>query len=172
MQTPTMYMFMYRGSKKYTTMKLTKKILSDNFVLSELEEIYVDILGKTWYRDFVVNYNTDQRPMSNCLWEYLTEHLINATDVEELVKRGFLSSDVLGDNYDKVSHYYDKLDNTYSIDAWKQGKDEGKVVAIIDVDTLSVTYLVDEAKYSQSVVYEIKKVLRHILESNDIRVVP
>ena len=155
---------MYRGSKKYTTMKLTKKILSDNFVLSELEEIYVDILGKTWYRDFVVNYNTDQRPMSNCLWEYLTEHLINATDVEELVKRGFLSSDVLGDNYDKVSHYYDKLDNTYSIDAWKQGKDEGKVVATIEVDTLSVTYLVDEAKYSQSVVYEIKKVLRHILE--------
>lgn len=159
-----MNMFMYRGSKKYTTMKLTKKILSDNFVLSELEEMYVDILGKTWYRDFVVNYNTDQRPMSNCLWEYLTEHLINATDVEELVKRGFLSSDVLVDNYDKVSHYYDKLDNTYSIDAWKQGKDEGKVVAIIDVDTLSVTYLVDEAKYSQSVVYEIKKVLRHILE--------
>lgn len=153
-------------------MKLTKKILSDNFVLSELEEIYVDILGKTWYRDFVVNYNTDPRPMSNCLWEYLTEHLINATDVEELVKRGFLSSDVLSDNYDKVSHYYDKLDNTYSIDAWKQGKDEGKVVAIIDVDTLSVTYLVDEAKYSQSVVYEIKKVLRHILEGNDIRVVP
>lgn len=167
-----MNMFMYRGSKKYTTMKLTKKILSDNFVLSELEEIYVDILGKTWYRDFVVNYNTDQRPMSNCLWEYLTEHLINATDVEELVKRGFLSSDVLVDNYDKVSHYYDKLDNTYSIDAWKQGKDEGKVVATIDVDTLSVTYLVDEAKYSQSVVYEIKKVLRHILEGNDIRVVP
>ena len=164
MQTPTMNMFMYRGSKKYTTMKLTKKILSDNFVLSELEEMYVDILGKTWYRDFVVNYNTDQRPMSNCLWEYLTEHLINATVVEELVKRGFLSSDVLVDNYDKVSHYYDKLDNTYSIDAWKQGKDEGKVVAIIDVDTLSVTYLVDEAKYSQSVVYEIKKVLRHILE--------
>ena len=155
---------MYRGSKKYTTMKLTKKILSDNFVLSELEEIYVDILGKTWYRNFVENYNTDPRPMSNCLWEYLSEHLINATDVEELVKRGFLSSDVLGDNYDKVSHYYDNLDNTYSIDAWKQGQDEGKVVAIIDVDTLSVTYLVDEAKYSQSVVYEIKKVLRHILE--------
>ena len=145
-------------------MKLTKKILSDNFVLSELEEIYVDILGKTWYRNFVENYNTDPRPMSNCLWEYLTEHLINVTDVEELVKRGFLSSDVLGDNYDKVSHYYDKLDNTYSIDAWKQGQDEGKVVAIIDVDTLSVTYLVDEAKYSQSVVYEIKKVLRHILK--------
>lgn len=162
---------MYRGSKKYTTMKLTKKILSDNFVLSELEEIYVDILGKTWYRNFVENYNTDPRPMSNCLWEYLTEHLINATDVEELVKRGFLSSDVLGDNYDKVSHYYDNLDNTYSIDAWKQGQDEGKVVAIIDVDTLSVTYLVDEAKYSQSVVFEIKKVLRHILEGNDIRVV-
>lgn len=155
---------MYRGSKKYTTMKLTKKILSDNFVLSELEEIYVDILGKTWYRNFVENYNTDTRPMPNCLWEYLSEHLINATDVEELVKRGFLSSDVLGDNYDKVSHYYDNLDNTYSIDAWKQGQDEGKVVAIIDVDTLSVTYLVDEAKYSQSVVYEIKKVLRHILE--------
>lgn len=166
-----MNMFMYRGSKKYTTMKLTKKILSDNFVLSELEEIYVDILGKTWYRNFVENYNTDPRPMSNCLWEYLTEHLINATDVEELVKRGFLSSDVLGDNYDKVSHYYDNLDNTYSIDAWKQGQDEGKVVAIIDVDTLSVTYLVDEAKYSQSVVFEIKKVLRHILEGNDIRVV-
>lgn len=155
---------MYRGSKKYTTMKLTKKILSDNFVLSELEEIYVDILGKTWYRNFVENYNTDTRPMPNCLWEYLSEHLINATDVEELVKRGFLSSNVLGDNYDKVSHYYDNLDNTYSIDAWKQGQDEGKVVAIIDVDTLSVTYLVDEAKYSQSVVYEIKKVLRHILE--------
>ena len=155
---------MYRGSKKYTTMKLTKKILSDNFVLSELEEIYVDILGKTWYRNFVENYNTDTRPMPKCLWEYLSEHLINATDVEELVKRGFLSSNVLGDNYDKVSHYYDNLDNTYSIDAWKQGQDEGKVVAIIDVDTLSVTYLVDEAKYSQSVVYEIKKVLRHILE--------
>ena len=155
---------MYRGSKKYTTMKLTKKILSDNFVLSELEEIYVDILGKTWYRNFVENYNTDTRPMPNCLWEYLSEHLINATDVEELVKRGFLSSNVLGDNYDKVSHYYDNLDNTYSIDAWKQGQDEGKVVAIIDVDTLSVTYLVDEGKYSQSVVYEIKKVLRHILE--------
>ena len=119
-----------------------------------------------------MKHGTDTRPMSNCLWEYLTEHLINATDVEELVKRGFLSSDVLGDNYDKVSHYYDKLDNTYSIDAWKQGQDEGKVVAIIDVDTLSVTYLVDEAKYSQSVVYEIKKVLRHILEGNDIRVVP
>ena len=145
-------------------MKLTKKILSDNFVLSELEEIYVDILGKTWYRNFVENYNTDTRPMPNCLWEYLSEHLINATDVEELVKRGFLSSNVLGDNYDKVSHYYDNLDNTYSIDAWKQGQDEGKVVAIIDVDTLSVTYLVDEAKYSQSVVYEIKKVLRHILK--------
>ena len=155
---------MYRGSKKYTTMKLTKKILSDNFVLSELEEIYVDILGKTWYRNFVENYNTDTRPMPNCLWEYLSEHLINATDVEELVKRGFLSSNVLGDNYDKVSHYYDNLDNTYSIDAWNQGQDEGKVVAIIYVDTLSVTYLVDEAKYSQSVVYEIKKVLRHILE--------
>lgn len=164
MQTPTMNMFMYRGSKKYTTMKLTKKILSDNFVVSELEEIYVDILGKTWYRDFVSNNKTNTRPMVNCLWEYLAEHLINATDVEELVKRGFLSSDVLGDNYDKVSHYYDKLDNTYSIDAWKQGKDEGKAVATIDVDTLSVTYLVDEAKYSQSVVYEIKKVLRHILE--------
>lgn len=159
-----MNIFMYRGSKKYTTMKLTKKILSDNFVVSELEEIYVDILGKTWYRDFVSNNKTNTRPMVNCLWEYLAEHLINATDVEELVKRGFLSSDVLGDNYDKVSHYYDKLDNTYSIDAWKQGKDEGKAVAIIDVDTLSVTYLVDEAKYSQSVVYEIKKVLRHILE--------
>lgn len=155
---------MYRGSKKYTKMKLTKKILSDNFVVSELEEIYVDILGKTWYRDFVSNNKTNTRPMVNCLWEYLTEHLINATDVEELVKRGFLSSDVLGDNYDKVSHYYDKLDNTYSIDAWKQGKDEGKVVATIDVDTLSVTYLVNDAKYSQSVVYEIKKVLRHILE--------
>lgn len=159
-----MNMFMCRGSKKYTTMKLTKKILSDNFVVSELEEIYVDILGKTWYRDFVSNNKTNTRPMVNCLWEYLAEHLINATDVEELVKRGFLSSDVLGDNYDKVSHYYDKLDNTYSIDAWKQGKDEGKVVATIDVDTLSVTYLVDEAKYSQSVVYEVKKVLRHILE--------
>lgn len=159
-----MNMFMYRGSKKYTKMKLTKKILSDNFVVSELEEIYVDILGKTWYRDFVSNNKTNTRPMVNCLWEYLTEHLINATDVEELVKRGFLSSDVLGDNYDKVSHYYDKLDNTYSIDAWKQGKDEGKVVATIDVDTLSVTYLVNDAKYSQSVVYEIKKVLRHILE--------
>ena len=155
---------MYRGSKKYTTMKLTKRILSDNFVVSELEEIYVDILGKTWYRDFVSNNKTNTRPMVNCLWEYLAEHLINATDVEELVKRGFLSSDVLGDNYDKVSHYYDKLDNTYSIDAWKQGKDEGKVVATLNVDTLSVTYLVDEAKYSQSVVYEIKKVLRHILE--------
>ena len=155
---------MYRGSKKYTKMKLTKKILSDNFVVSELEEIYVDILGKTWYRDFVSNNKTNTRPMVNCLWEYLAEHLINATDVEELVKRGFLASDVLGANYDKVSHYYDKLDNTYSIDAWKQGQDEGKVVAIIDVDTLSVTYLVDEAKYSQSVVYEIKKVLRHILE--------
>ena len=164
MQTPTMNMFMYRGSKKYTTMKLTKRILSDNFVVSELEEIYVDILGKTWYRDFVSNNKTNTRPMVNCLWEYLAEHLINATDVEELVKRGFLSSDVLGDNYDKVSHYYDKLDNTYSIDAWKQGKDEGKVVATLNVDTLSVTYLVDEAKYSQSVVYEIKKVLRHILE--------
>lgn len=164
MQTPTMNMFMYRGSKKYTTMKLTKKILSDNFTLSKLEEIYVDILGKTWYRNFVSNYKTDTRPMVNCLLEYLTEHLIDVTDVEELVKRGFLSAEVLGDNYDKVSHYYDKLDNTYSIDAWKQGKDEGKVVAIIDVDTLSVTYLVDEAKYSQSVVYEIKKVLRHILE--------
>lgn len=159
-----MNMFMYRGSKKYTTMKLTKRILSDNFVVSELEEIYVDILGKTWYRDFVSNNKTNTRPMVNCLWEYLAEHLINATDVEELVKRGFLSSDVLGDKYDKVSHYYDKLDNTYSIDAWKQGQDEGKVVATIDVDTLSVTYLVDEAKYSQSVVYEIKKVLRHILE--------
>ena len=145
-------------------MKLTKKILSDNFGLSELEEIYVDILGKTWYRNFVKNYNTDQRPMSNCLLEYLTENLINVTDVEELVKRGFLSADVLGDDYDKVSHYYDNLDNTYSIDAWKQGNDEGKVVATIDVDTLSVTYLVDEAKYSQSVVDEIKKVLRHILE--------
>ena len=164
MQTTTMNIFMYRGSKKYTTMKLTKRILSDNFVVSELEEIYVDILGKTWYRDFVSNNKTNTRPMVNCLWEYLAEHLINATDVEELVKRGFLSSDVLGDNYDKVSHYYDKLDNTYSIDAWKQGQDEGKVVAIIDVDTLSVAYLVDEAKYSQSVVYEIKKVLRHILE--------
>ena len=145
-------------------MKLTKKILSDNFGLSELEEIYVDILGKTWYRNFVKNYNTDQQPVSNFLWEYLTENLINVTDVEELVKRGFLSADVLGDDYDKVSHYYDNLDNTYSIDAWKQGNDEGKVVATIDVDTLSVTYLVDEAKYSQSVVYEIKKVLRHILK--------
>ena len=145
-------------------MKLTKKILSDNFGLSELEEIYVDILGKTWYRNFVKNYNTDQRPVSNCLWEYLTENLINVTDVEELVKRGFLSADVLHHKYDKVSHYYDNLDNTYSIDAWKQGNDEGKVVATIDVDTLSVTYLVDEAKYSQSVVYEIKKVLRHILK--------
>ena len=145
-------------------MKLTKKILSDNFGLSELEEIYVDILGKTWYRNFVKNYNTDQRPMSNCLLEYLTENLINVTDVEELVKRGFLSSDVLHHKYDKVSHYYDNLDNTYSIDAWKQGNDEGKVVATIDVDTLSVTYLVDDAKYSQSVVDEIKKVLRHILE--------
>lgn len=155
---------MYRGSKKYTTMKLTKKILSDNFVLSELEEIYVDILGKTWYRNFVANYNTDPRPMSNCLWEYLTEHLINATDVEELVKRGFLSADVLGDDYDKVSHYYDNLDNTYSIDVWKKGNDEGEVVATIDVDTLSVTYLVDEAKYSQSVVYEIKKVMKKIVE--------
>ena len=102
--------------------------------------------------------------MSNCLWEYLTENLINVTDVEELVKRGFLSADVLHHKYDKVSHYYDNLDNTYSIDAWKQGNDEGKVVATIDVDTLSVTYLVDEAKYSQSVVDEIKKVLRHILE--------
>lgn len=155
---------MCRGSKKYTTMKLTKKILSDNFVLSELEEIYVDILGNTWYRDFVVNYNTDPRPMANCLWEYLTDLLITETDVEELVKRGFLSSDVLGDNYDKVSHYYDNLDNTYSIDAWKKGKDEEKVVAIIDVDTLSVTYLVDEAKYSQSVVDEIKKVLKKIIK--------
>lgn len=145
-------------------MKLTKKILSNNFGLSELEEIYVDILGKTWYRNFVKNYNTDQRPMSNCLWEYLTENLINVTDVEELVKRGFLSADVLHHNYDKVSHYYDNLDNTYSIDAWKQGKDEGKVVATIDVDTLSVRYLVDDAKYSQSVVDEIKKVLKKIVE--------
>ena len=159
-----MNMFMYRGSKKYTKMKLTKKILSDNFGLIGLENMCVAIFGDNWYRTFVMNHGTDTRPMSNCLWEYLTEHLINATDVEELVKRGFLSSDVLGDNYDKVSHYYDNLDNTYSIDAWKQGQDEGKVVAIIDVDTLSVTYLVDEAKYSQSVVYEIKKVLRHILE--------
>lgn len=155
---------MYRGSKKYTKMKLTKKILSDNFGLIGLENMCVAIFGDNWYRTFVMKHVTDTRPMSNCLWEYLTEHLINATDVEELVKRGFLSSDVLGDNYDKVSHYYDKLDNTYSIDAWKQGQDEGKVVAIIDVDTLSVTYLVDEAKYSQSVVYEIKKVLRHILK--------
>ena len=163
---------MYRGSKKYTKMKLTKKILSDNFGLIGLENMCVAIFGDNWYRTFVMKHGTDTRPMSNCLWEYLTEHLINATDVEELVKRGFLSSDVLGDNYDKVSHYYDNLDNTYSIDAWKQGNDEGKVVAIIDVDTLSVTYLVDEAKYSQSVVYEIKKVLRHILEGNDIRVVP
>ena len=162
MQTPTMNMFMCRGSKKYIAMKLTKKILSDNFGLSELEEIYVDILGKTWYRNFVKNYNTDQRPMSNCLWEYLTENLINVTDVAELVKRGFLSADVLHHKYDKVSHYYDNLDNTYSIDAWKQGNDEGKGVAIIDVDTLSVTYLVDDAKYSQSVVDEIKKVLRRI----------
>lgn len=159
-----MNMFMYRGSKKYTTMKLTKKILSDNFVLSELEEIYVDILGKTWYRDFVVNYNTDPRPMANCLWEYLTEHLINVTDVEELVKRGYLFADVLGNNYDKVSHYYDRIDETYCIDAWKQGNDEGEVVATIDVDTLSVTYLVDEAKYSQSVVDEIKKVLKKIIK--------
>lgn len=159
-----MNMFMYRGSKKYTTMKLTKKILSDNFVLSELEEIYVDILGKTWYRNFVENYNTDPRPMSNCLWEYLTEHLINATDVEELVKRGFLSADVLGYNYDKVSHYYDKIVETYCIDAWKQGNDKVEVVATIDVDTLSVKYLVDEAKYSQSVVDEIKKVLKKIVE--------
>ena len=95
--------------------------------------------------------------MSNCLLEYLTENLINVTDVEELVKRGYLSADVLGNNYDN-------LDNTYSIDAWKQGNDEGKVVAIIDVDTLSVTYLVDEAKYSQSVVDEIKKVLKKIVE--------
>lgn len=164
MQTPTMNMFMYRGSKKYTTMKLTKKILSDNFGLIGLENMCVAIFGNNWYRTFVMKYDTDTRPIDICLWEYLTDLLITGTDVEELVKRGFLSSDVLGDKYDKVSHYYDKLDNTYSIDAWKQGKDEGKVVATIDVDTLSVTYLVDEAKYSQSVVYEIKKVLRHILE--------
>lgn len=162
MQTPTMNMFMCRGSKKYTTMKLTKKILSDNFVLSELENMYVLIFGDNWYRTFVMKYDTDTRPMEMCLWEYLTDLLITETDVEELVKRGFLSSDVLGDNYDKVSHYYDNLDNTYSIDAWKKGKDEGKAVAIIDVDTLSVTYLVDEAKYSQSVVDEIKKVLKRL----------
>ena len=155
---------MCRGSKKYTTMKLTKKILSDNFGLIGLENMCVAIFGNNWYRTFVMKYDTDTRPIDICLCEYLTDLLITGTDVEELVKRGFLSSDVLGDNYDKVSHYYDKLDNTYSIDAWKQGQDEGKVVAIIDVDTLSVTYLVDEAKYSQSVVYEIKKVLRHILE--------
>ena len=155
---------MCRGSKKYTKMKLTKKILSDNFGLIGLENMCVAIFGNNWYRTFVMKYDTDTRPIDICLCEYLTDLLITGTDVEELVKRGFLSSDVLGDNYDKVSHYYDKLDNTYSIDAWKQGQDEGKVVAIIDVDTLSVAYLVDEAKYSQSVVYEIKKVLRHILE--------
>ena len=155
---------MCRGSKKYTTMKLTKKILSDNFVLSELENMCVLIFGDNWYRTFVMKYDTDTRPMEMCLWEYLTDLLITETDVEELVKRGFLSSDVLGDNYDKVSHYYDNLDNTYSIDVWKKGKDEGKVVAIIDVDTLSVTYLVDEAKYSQSVVDEIKKVLKKIIK--------
>ena len=164
MQTPTMNMFMCRGSKKYIAMKLTKKILSDNFGLSELENMCVLIFGDNWYRAFVMKYDTDTRPMEMCLWEYLTDLLITGTDVAELVKRGFLSADVLHHKYDKVSHYYDNLDNTYCIDAWKQGNDEGKVVAIIDVDTLSVTYLVDEAKYSQSVVDEIKKVLRHILE--------
>lgn len=164
MQTPTMNMFMYRGSKKYIAMKLTKKILSDNFGLSELENMCVLIFGDNWYRAFVMKYDTDTRSMEMCLWEYLTDLLITGTDVAELVKRGFLSADVLHHKYDKVSHYYDNLDNTYSIDAWKQGKDEGKVVAIIDVDTLSVTYLVDDAKYSQSVVDEIKKVLKKIVE--------
>ena len=145
-------------------MKLTKKILSDNFGLDELEKIYDDMFGKTWYRNFVLNYDSDTRPIGDCLLEYLTERLINGTDVEELVKRCFLSTDVLDYNYDKVSHYYDNLDETYSIDAWKKGNDEGEVVAIIDVNTLSVRYLVDEAQYSQSVVDEIKKVLKKIVK--------
>lgn len=155
---------MCRGSKKYTTMKLTKKILSDNFTLSVLENMCVLIFGDKWYRTFVMKYDTDTRPMEMCLWEYLTDLLITETDVAELVKRGFLSADVLHHKYDKVSNYYDNLDNTYSIDVWKKGNDEGEVVATIDVDTLSVTYLVDEAKYSQSVVDEIKKVLKKIIK--------
>lgn len=159
-----MNMFMYRGSKKYTTMKLTKKILSDNFGLDELENIYDDMVGKTWYRNFVLNYDSDTRPIGDCLWEYLTDALIHRTDVEELVERCFLSADVLNNNYDKVSHYYDSIDETYSIDAWKQGNDEGEVVAVINANTLSVTYLVEEAKYSQSVIDEIKKVLKKIVE--------
>lgn len=145
-------------------MKLTKKILSDNFTLSELENMCVLIFGDNWYRTFVMKYDTDTRPMDMCLWEYLTDLLITETDVAELVKRGFLSADVLHHKYDKVSHYYDNLDNTYSIDVWKQGNDDGEAVATIDVDTLSVTYLVDEAKYSQSVVDEIKKVLKKIIK--------
>lgn len=145
-------------------MKLTKKILSDNFGLNVLENICVTIFGTDWYRTFVINHDTDTRPMEICLWEYLTDLLIARTDVAELVQRGFLSADVLHHKYDKVSHYYDNLDETYSIDAWKKGNDEGEVVAIIDVNTLSVRYLVDEAQYSQSVVDEIKKVLKKIIK--------
>lgn len=77
---------MYRGSKKYTKMKLTKKILSDNFVVSELEEIYVDILGKTWYRDFVSNNKTIKQEIKK-----FQEPNPKAI---ELIEKSFLSDDL------------------------------------------------------------------------------
>ena len=145
-------------------MKLTDEILSENFRLSELENICTEFFDLNWYHLFVIKYDTDTRPMGTCLLEYLTNRLIKEVTVEELVENGFLSADVLNNNYDKVSHYYDSIDETYSIDAWKQGNDEGEVVAVINANTLSVTYLVEEAKGVQSIVDEIKKVMKKIVE--------
>ena len=71
-----MNMFMYRGSKKYTTMKLTKKILSDNFGLIGLENMCVaqiPYFAKTVDQDRMYAYTSMKvRPGINSQETYTT----------------------------------------------------------------------------------------------------
>lgn len=150
--------------------KLTVEFLSNFFNVDTLLGIYCQFFDKKDGLTQFVYYNEGNRNAFNgCLIDFITGEISEYVTKEELIENGYMTKkdfDLYQQQsiYDKVSHYYDNLDNTYSIDAWKQGNDDGEVVAIIDVDTLSVTYLVDEAKYSQSVVDEIKKVLKKIIK--------
>lgn len=153
--------------------KLTANFLSQFFNVDRLLDIYRTFFNeKDGLTGFVYDNKSNGDAFHKCLIDFLTDEISNYVTKEELIEKGYITQDDIDcyDDasqqpiYDKVSHYYDSFDNMYSIDAWKIGNDEGEIVATIDADTLSITYIVEEAKGVQSVVDEIKKVMKKFVE--------
>jgi len=149
---------------------MEKEFLSNFFDVNNLLEIYNQFFNeKDGLTQFVYDNKGNLDAFNDCLVDFLIGEISEYVTMEELIEKGYMTKKDFAlyqqqSIYDKVSHYYDNLDNTYSIDAWKQGNDEGEVVAVINANTLSVTYLVEEAIGVQSVVDEIKKVLKKIVK--------